>query len=67
VVELQEEGSESTDGAGEGSSDGEGSTTGDSSGSDDESDGDTGAESPGFGVVAAALALLATGLLARRN
>ena len=67
VVELQEEGSESTDGAGEGSSDGEGSTTGDSSGSDDESDGDTSAESPGFGVVAAALALLATGLLARRN
>ncbi|VTT87696.1 Vitamin B12 ABC transporter, B12-binding component BtuF [Halorubrum sp. DM2] len=32
-----------------------------------ETDGNTGAESPGFGVVAAALALLATGLLARRE
>ncbi|TKX85167.1 PGF-CTERM sorting domain-containing protein, partial [Halorubrum sp. SS5] len=91
VVELQSDGSESTDGAeggssdgdgsddgdssGDGSgdgdtSDGDGSTTGDSDGSDGgdgESAGDTGAESPGFGVVAAALALLATGLLARRE
>ena len=37
------------------------------SGQGNESAGDTGAESPGFGVVAAALALLATGLLARRE
>ncbi|GAA0719036.1 iron complex transport system substrate-binding protein [Halorubrum trapanicum] len=34
---------------------------------ENESAGDTGAESPGFGVVAAALALFATGLLARRD
>ncbi|WP_096393504.1 PGF-CTERM-anchored ABC transporter substrate-binding protein [Halorubrum trapanicum] len=33
----------------------------------DGSDGNTGAESPGFGAVAAALALLGTGLLARRD
>ena len=58
------------DSSGDGNmSDGEGSTTGGSDGSesDDGSAGDTGAESPGFGVVAAALALLATGLLARRE
>ncbi|RLM71055.1 PGF-CTERM sorting domain-containing protein [Halorubrum sp. Atlit-8R] len=61
-------GDSSGDGSGDGdASDGDGSTTGDSTGSDDESAGDTGAESPGFGVVAAALALLATGLLARRE
>ncbi|SDF97883.1 iron complex transport system substrate-binding protein [Halorubrum xinjiangense] len=55
VVELQEEGSEPTDGD-------DGNET-----DEEESAGDTGAESPGFGVVAAALALLATGLLARRD
>ncbi|MDB2270029.1 PGF-CTERM-anchored ABC transporter substrate-binding protein [Halorubrum ezzemoulense] len=87
VVELQEEGSESTDGTESGESSDDGSSDGDSSGSDDTSDGgdsstdgmngnetdaggsdgDTGAEVPGFGVVAAAIALLATGLLARRD
>ncbi|OYR79626.1 corrinoid ABC transporter substrate-binding protein, partial [Halorubrum sp. E3] len=94
VVELQGEGSESTDSADDGSSDGDSSGNGDSSedgessaddtsdGSDDgsstddadgnASDGDgsdenTGDSAPGFGVVAAALALLATGLLARRD
>lgn len=55
VAELQDEGSESTDGADGNESDGDGGA------------GDTGAESPGFGVVAAALALLATGLIARRE
>ncbi|TKX59919.1 PGF-CTERM sorting domain-containing protein [Halorubrum sp. SS7] len=64
-------GDSSGDGSGDGDTpDGDGSTTGDSDGSDGgdgESAGDTGAESPGFGVVAAALALLATGLLARRE
>ncbi|OTF00002.1 PGF-CTERM-anchored ABC transporter substrate-binding protein [Halorubrum sp. SD612] len=54
VVELQAEGEEATD-------DAENETN------EDESAGDTGAEAPGFGVVAAALALLATGLLARRD
>ena len=34
---------------------------------DESAGGDTGAEAPGFGVVAAALALLATGLIARRD
>ena len=94
VVELQEEGSESTGGAGDGSTDGDSSEDGDSSGDgesseDDTSDGsddgsstdgadgnasdgdgsdeNTGDSAPGFGVVAAALALLATGLLARRD
>ncbi|ELZ38967.1 PGF-CTERM-anchored ABC transporter substrate-binding protein [Halorubrum tebenquichense] len=49
----------------DGSNDGEdGSNDG---GMEDETGGDTGAESPGFGVVAAAIALLAIGLLARRE
>ncbi|TKX45679.1 MULTISPECIES: PGF-CTERM-anchored ABC transporter substrate-binding protein [unclassified Halorubrum] len=65
------DGSDGGDSSGDGSGDGDasdGSTTGDSDGTDGgdgESAGDTGAESPGFGAVAAALALLATGLLAR--
>ncbi|TKX72895.1 PGF-CTERM sorting domain-containing protein [Halorubrum sp. GN11_10-6_MGM] len=95
VVELQANGSESTDGADDGSADdgsaddgsaedgdssdgGDtsegGDTTDDGSSSDggdgsegDGSTGNTGDSAPGFGVVAAALALLATGLLARRD
>jgi len=49
------------------SGDGEDGTTGDGDAEGDGTDENTGAESPGFGVVAAALALLATGLLARRE
>ncbi|SFR40019.1 MULTISPECIES: PGF-CTERM-anchored ABC transporter substrate-binding protein [Halorubrum] len=61
-----------TDGADDGSStDGaDGNETDLTAADGNESDGsagETGAESPGFGVVAAALALLATGLLARRE
>ncbi|QAU12536.1 PGF-CTERM sorting domain-containing protein [Halorubrum sp. BOL3-1] len=64
---------------GDSSEDGDSSDDGDTSDGEDgnetdgnetdenETAGDTGAESPGFGVVAAALALLATGLLARRE
>ena len=59
----------SSDGEDGSSSDGEdgSSSDGENETSTDEGGGDTGAESPGFGVVAAALALLATGLLARRE
>ena len=71
------EGGESSDDgpSDDGSSDG-GSSDGEDGSSTDGEDrtyenesgvGDTGAESPGFGVVAAALALLVTGLLARRE
>ncbi|ELZ47852.1 corrinoid ABC transporter substrate-binding protein [Halorubrum coriense DSM 10284] len=82
VVELQDTSGESSDdsssdegSSGDGSSDDGDATENDSSTDDmdgNETDaggsaGDTGAESPGFGVVAAALALLATGLLARRE
>jgi iron complex transport system substrate-binding protein len=82
VVELRTDESESTDGDGDSSSDGDGdsSSDGDGDSSDDAADdtegssmnstdggGDTGDEAPGFGVVAAAVALLATGLLARRE
>lgn len=79
VVEIRADADGSTDGSSGDADDGDDSSSdGDDSSSDgedgsndgetdDESDGNTGAESPGFGVVAAAIALLATGLLARRE
>lgn len=78
VEELQA----SEEGAGDEATDGEDADGGEETGDEEEpADGedaddgdettedgaDTGAEAPGFGVVAAAIALLATGLLARRD
>ena len=64
----------SSDGDGDSSSDGDGDSSDDaaddtegSSMNSTDGGGDTGDEAPGFGVVAAAVALLATGLLARRE
>jgi iron complex transport system substrate-binding protein len=61
------DGSDRSDGTEDSAGDGTDGGDGSDGGSEPTSDGDTGAESPGFGVVAAALALLATGLLARRE
>ncbi|ELZ47731.1 corrinoid ABC transporter substrate-binding protein [Halorubrum distributum JCM 9100] len=66
--DSSEDGESSADDTSDGSDDG--SSTDDADGNASEGDGsdeNTGDSAPGFGVVAAALALLATGLLARRD